>query len=179
MDELLRAAKNILGTVAPTIATALGGPLAGMAVRSLAGVLGLSEDTPEDKVYEKIAKANPETLLKLKELETNFKLQMKQLEIDVISLDTNDRSNARSREINTQDNTNKYLAYFILIVYAFIQIWLVVSGQTLPAEMREIIMRTLGTLDAIIGVIFSYYFGSSNGSFMKTKQIDVLIGDNK
>ena len=32
-----------------------------------------------------------------------------------------------------------------------------------------------GTLDAIIGMIFGYYFGSSNGSFMKTKQIDALI----
>ena len=104
---------------------------------------------------------------------------MKKLEIDVIALDNNDRDSARSREINTKDNTNKYLAYSILLVYAFIQIWLVVSGQTLPAEMREIIMRTLGTLDAIIGVIFSYYFGSSSGSFMKTKQIDALIGDKK
>jgi hypothetical protein len=161
MEELLKTAKMILGTVAPTIASALGGPLAGLAVRELTEVLGLSPDTPEEKVYEELSKANPETLLKLKELETNFKIQMKKLEIDVATLSNNDRDSARNREINIKDHTNKILAFIIVFLYCSIQIWLVFSGQSFPAEMREIIMRTFGTLDALIGLIFGYYFGSS------------------
>jgi|APGre2960657505_1045072.scaffolds.fasta_scaffold15568_2 hypothetical protein len=174
MEELLKTAKSILGTIAPTLASALGGPLAGMAVKSIADVLGLSNDKPEE-VYNEIINANPETLLKLKELETNFKIQMKKLEVDVLSLENNDRDSARNREINTKDNTNKYLAYIVITLYCVIQLGLVFSGIDIPSEMREIIIRAFGTLDAIIGMIFGYYFGSSNGSFMKTKQIHALI----
>lgn len=175
MEELLQTVKSILGTVAPTLAAALGGPLAGMAVKSITDVLGLSSNTPEKEVYNEIINANPETLFKLKELETTFKIQMKQLEIDVLSLENNDRSSARNREINVKDNTNKYLAYIVITLYCVIQLGLVFSGIEIPSEMREIIIRAFGTLDAIIGMIFGYYFGSSNGSFMKTKQIDALI----
>ena len=54
------------------------------------------------------------------------------------------------------------------------QAWLA-SGYILPQEMREIVMRALGTLDAIMGMIFSYYFGSSLGSKEKTTQIEKMI----
>ena len=109
MEELLKSAKMLLGTVAPTIASALGGPLAGMAVRGITEVLGLSPDTPEEKVYEELSKASPETLLKLKELETNFKIQMKKLEIDVATLSNNDRDSARNREISIKDHKMVHL----------------------------------------------------------------------
>ncbi len=161
MEELLKSAKLILGTVAPTLASALGGPLAGMAVRGITEVLGLAPDTPEEKVYAEISNASPETLLKLKELDSNFKIQMKKLEIDLVSLGNSDRDSARNREINIKDYTNKILAFIIVALYCSIQLWLVFSGQTFPSEMREIIMRTFGTLDALIGLVFGYYFGSS------------------
>ena len=173
-NSLLEAAKSILSTVAPTLATALGGPLAGMAVTSIIGALGIPNNSTEEDVLRAITGASPDTLLKLKEVENNFKLQMKQLEIDVVELETKDKDSARNREIATHDNTNKILAYLIVALYIGMQAWLA-SGYILPQEMREIVMRALGTLDAIMGMIFSYYFGSSLGSKEKTTQIEKMI----
>ena len=166
MDEILKAAKEILSTVAPTVATALGGPLGGVAVKSLIDVLGLAPDTDEKTVLEKVTNADPDMLFKFKQLEQDFSLKMKQLQVDVQSLENANLDSARNREIQTKDNTNKILAYLIVGLYIAIQLWLV-SGYVLPQEMREIVMRALGTLDAIIAMVFGYYYGSSIDKFKK------------
>lgn len=177
MDELLNAARSVLGIVAPTLAAALGGPLAGMAVKSIADVLGLYPNASEKDVYTEVVNANPETLLKLKELETTFKIQMKKLDVDILSLENSDRDSARRREVDLKDNTNKYMAFGIIILYALIQLGIMFSGIEIADGMRDIVLRSLGTLDGIIVAIISYYFGSSSGSLAKTKQIDTLINN--
>lgn len=176
MDEILNTAKQILSTVAPTVATALGGPLGGLAIQSLINVLGLAPDTPQEEVYKNIISADADTLFKLKELETNFKLQMKKLDVDILSLENADRDSARKREMALNDNTNKYLAYAIIALYIIIQLWFVMSSTPVPMEMREIVMRSLGTLDTIIAMIFGYYYGSSSGSAMKSKMMEYKEG---
>jgi uncharacterized protein (DUF849 family) len=175
-SQLLEAAKAILSTVAPTLATALGGPMAGVAVTSIIKALDIKEDSTEEEVLKAISTASPESLLKLKEMEHDFKAKMKQLEVDVMALEIKDKENSRKREIETSDKTNRILAYLIVALYIAMQLWLV-SGNILPQEMREIVMRALGTLDAIMGMVFSYYFGSSLGSKEKTYQIENMIND--
>jgi hypothetical protein len=160
MEDLLKTAKEILSTVAPTVATALGGPLGGVAVKSLINILGLDPATPEKEVLEKVTNADPEMLFKFKQLEQDFALQMKKLQVNVQELNNANLDSARNREIQLKDNTNKYLAYIVTGLYIAIQLWLV-SGHILPQEMREIVMRALGTLDAIIAMVFGYYYGSS------------------
>ena len=75
---------NILKDIAPAVATALGGPLAGLAVGFISKQFGVSED----KVQEVIAGTDP---LKLKQLEQDFithledngiKLQLSQIEVN-------------------------------------------------------------------------------------------------
>ena len=65
--------KSVIDTIAhaaPAVGTALGGPLGGLAGAALAKVLGV-EETPE-AVERAILKADPETLIKLKEAEIAF-----------------------------------------------------------------------------------------------------------
>ena len=50
--------KSVVGTVAPTIATALGGPLAGVAVSSLAAAFGLSSDADDSSTPKLLAIIN-------------------------------------------------------------------------------------------------------------------------
>lgn len=78
---------DIVRAVAPTIATALGGPLAGAAVSFLAGKFGLSEATQE-KVQQVLAGSDP---VKLREIELEFqkfmadnvqKLQLAQIAVN-------------------------------------------------------------------------------------------------
>ena len=66
----------ILGAVAPTLATAMGGPLGGMAIKMVSDKLGLSESTME-AVEAAMSNATPEQLAEIKKVEADFKVQMK------------------------------------------------------------------------------------------------------
>jgi hypothetical protein len=35
-------------------------------------------------------------------------------------------------------------------------------NNTIPTEMRELVIRVLGTMDGALMLVLSYYFGSSN-----------------
>lgn len=63
MDSLL----NILKGAAPALATAVGGPLGGMAIKAIADKLGVPASVSE---VTKTLEANPELALKLKEIDT-------------------------------------------------------------------------------------------------------------
>jgi hypothetical protein len=63
MDSLL----NILKGAAPALATAVGGPLGGMAVKAIADKLGVPPSVSE---VTKALESNPELALKLKEIDT-------------------------------------------------------------------------------------------------------------
>lgn len=165
-DTLWNAAKGIVGTVAPTVATALLGPLGGMAVKEIGKALGLPEDASSEDVATAITNATPEQLLQLKALENDFKVKMKELDVDLVRISAADRDSARNREIQTKDWTPKILAFSITILYIAIQIFMI-SGTIIPQEMREMVMRALGTLDAILSLVFSYYFGSSSETIKK------------
>ena len=67
--------KNVIGAVAPTLGTALGGPMGGMAANMIAEVLGVPNNP---KAIEKgLAEATPEQMLELKKAEQDFDLKMK------------------------------------------------------------------------------------------------------
>lgn len=159
--SFMEKAKNVLVTVAPTIASAIGTPMAGVAVKAIINAMGLDPNSSDKQIEEAILGATPEQLLAIKKADQEFKLQMKQLDIDLVKIVTSDKDSARNREIQTKDVTPKVLAYLICILYVGVQIFLLT--HIIDGSMREMVMRALGTLDAILGLIFSYYFGSSVG----------------
>ena len=150
MNELLGLVKNI----APSIATALGSPLAGMAVSALAERFGVEDEV---EAVTKAIKADPEAAIKLK-----------QLEIDKFKAVLADKDSARSREatIATSEKApllNKLIspALALIVVTAWVGIQFTLINSTVPQEMRELVARVLGTLDGALMVILSYYFGAS------------------
>ena len=70
---------SILSTVAPMIATALGGPLAGAAVSFLASKLGVDPAIVEQTV----AGMTPAQLVQMKELDNQFNLEMAKVGISL------------------------------------------------------------------------------------------------
>ncbi|MEI6472760.1 MAG: hypothetical protein WCO20_08975, partial [Holophagaceae bacterium] len=68
-------------SIAPTIGTALGGPLGGIAGMALSKSLGLPEGTGADEksLEAALQGANPEQLLALKTADQAFALQMQKL----------------------------------------------------------------------------------------------------
>ena len=57
--DLIAKFGPLLGQIAPSIATALGGPLAGVAVKTLSSALFGHEDASEDQISEAMASASP------------------------------------------------------------------------------------------------------------------------
>jgi hypothetical protein len=151
MNELF----GLLKGLAPSLATAVAGPLGGMAVTALANKFGVADSV------ESVAKAiagDPQAAQKLAELELEYaKLEMA------------DRDSARKNEaaLATSENTpllNKsvtpILAIVVVVAWGLIQYHLLT--HVVPNEMREIIIRVLGTLDGALVMVLSYYFGASH-----------------
>jgi hypothetical protein len=65
------AIKGLIGTLAPTIGKALGGPLGGAAAQTIASVLGCKTD--EKSITTAIQAATPEQLADIKKAELGFK----------------------------------------------------------------------------------------------------------
>lgn len=154
--------KAIVGTVAPTIATALGGPLAGLATKTIIDALGLPTDALEEQVEAAVRNATPEQLLALKTADYKFQTDMKMLEVDLVRIAASDRDSARKRETTTGDSwTPRILAGVVVATWGFIQ-WHILN-HSIVDDMRELAMRVLGTLDAALLVVLYYYFGGSVG----------------
>jgi len=169
MDQLL----NLVRTVAPSIATAVGGPLAGMATRAISEALLGKPDGTEAELVEAAKSATPEQLLALKQAEQNFTVRMKELDIDIQRIDAADRNSAREREVKTGDWTPRVLAAAVTL--GFFGVLGSILQYGLPPQGGEALLIMLGTLGTAWGVIISYYFGSSAGSREKTQQLNQVL----
>jgi len=151
---------SLIGTIAPTIATALGGPVAGMAVKALSNALLGHEGGSEDDIKAALATATPDQIAAIKKCDNDFKVQMKQLDIDLERIAADDRNSARNMAIQTHDLTPRILAFVIVVSWGFFQHF-IVTHDIVPG-MRELVIRVLGTLDGALMLVLSYYFGSSH-----------------
>jgi hypothetical protein len=159
--------KGVLNAVAPTVATALGGPFAGLAVEVLGKALGMDGATVE-KVQAKLSEGamTGEQIQLLRQAELNLKLRMRELDIQEEQLNVSDRDSARKRESEVKDGTNQALAF--LVVGAFIA--MVVATLLGYAQVESVLAGTLvGYLSAKCEQVLAYYFGSTKGSSRKTE----------
>ena len=87
-----------LAQIAPTIATALGGPLAGLAVTSLAKVFGVPEKDVQGMIES--GKMSAEQLQQVKLAELELQKQAQALGLNFETLATEDRKSARYADCN-------------------------------------------------------------------------------
>lgn len=163
--DILKTVGPLLGQIAPTIATALGGPLAGLATKTLSNVLLGHEDGDEEAVSAALQNATPEQLADVKKIDADFKVRMKELEIDLERISAGDRDSARKREISTGDRTTRYLAAGITLGFFGVLFWMFIYG--VPKNGNEALLLMLGALQTSFTGIIAYYFGSSSGSKAK------------
>jgi hypothetical protein len=145
---------------------------AGEIVDKVAGAVDRFVQTKEEKdaVNLEIRKVVSEEL-KAMEVEHTKQLEVYQREMD----------SARNREIQiaTADKApliNKIVTPLLalgVILLTFILFYVLMFKQV--GNEKDIIIYVLGVLSAISTQIVSYYFGSSQGSAQKQKQIDKLI----
>ena len=160
-------ALQVLRTVAPTVAMAVGGPFGPLAATAISVALGTAPS--DSKAAESaLLAANPDQLLALKKAEMEFQAQMKQLEINEQALVFADDASARAREVAVKDFTPQILAYSVTIGFFGILGWLLYIGKPPGGDVIMVMLGALGT--AWTGIV-SYYFGSSAGSVRKDQTI--------
>ena len=151
---------SLIGAIAPTIATALGGPVAGLAVKALSSALLGHPDGSENDINAALSSASPDQIAAIRKADNDFKVQMKSLDIDLEKIAASDRDSARRMAIETHDLTPRILAVVIVICYVLAQYFLLT--HVIDQSMRELVARVLGTIDGALMLVLSYYFGSSH-----------------
>ena len=159
--------KDIVKAVAPTLGVALGGPMGGAATKFLTDkLLGDNGGNSED-IESFILGASPEQLAELKKIDNEFKIKMRDLNIDVFELESKDRDSARGLyRVNVWP---QIVLSAIFIIGYFAILYMLFSGEVSISEsQRDVVNILLGVLTAAVPQILSFWFGSSLGSKEKT-----------
>ena len=152
-----------LKSIAPTLATAFGGPLAGLAINAVSSALGIDPD----KVQETISsgKLTADQIASIQQAELALKARAQELGLDFAKLAVDDRKSAREMQINTKSFIPPALA--ILVTLGFFGILVGMMMETFKTS--EPLMLMLGSLGTAWTGIIAYYFGSSAGSAAKSE----------
>lgn len=166
MNETL---KSFLSGIAPTVATALLGPLGGVAVAGLGKIFGLDDATVTD-VTKAITdgKITPEQIAEIRKLELQFQQDEKERGFRYAELEFKDRDSAR--KYNTEGGIQGWmfgLSVTLLVITLGCEIWVLFNGY--PDKIPEIVVgRILGLMDAVCMLVLSYHYGTTSGSLAKT-----------
>jgi len=167
--DILKTFGPLIGSVAPTIATALGGPVAGMAVKAISGALFGHDGASKDDIMTALANPTGDQLAALKKIDADFAVQMKSLDIDLERIAAGDRASARDMQKETRDWIPRALAVSVTVGFFAILLYMLVYG--LPTTGNEALLLLLGALQTAWGGIIAFYFGSSSGSQKKDQMI--------
>jgi len=171
IDKIAGAVGSVGGTMisilAPTIASALPGPLGGAAKKVVTELLGLDKGTPMAEIEKVLAESSPDTLTTLAELDNDFKVQMKTLDVAAAKAHHVDRADARQREIKLKDKTPQAMGWIILLTWGGVMVALFVYEP--PGANKELLSIAFGMLSMLVGKVSNYFFGSSAGSARKTE----------
>ena len=155
-----------LKQIAPTIATALGGPLAGMAVSAVSKAIGVDPDKVEDIISNNKLTADQVAQIKIAEIE--LAKQAQELGLNFAKLEVEDRKSAREMQATTRSMMPPILAGAVTV--GFFGIMVMMFFNKVDSNNQAILMM-LGSLGTAWTGIIAYYFGSSAGSQAKTEML--------
>lgn len=153
---------NWLAQIAPTIATCLGGPLAGLAVSAISKVLGIAPDSVQSLIDNGKLSAEQIAQIKIAELELEKQAQALGLNFEQLAVD--DRKSARLMQTETKSTVPAVLSYGITIGFFGILFSIMLGYATDNNQPLLIMLGSLGT--AWVSVV-AFWFGSTNGSQRK------------
>lgn len=156
-----------LKQIAPTIATAFGGPLAGMAVSAISKAIGVEPDKVEELISSNKLTADQIAQLKMAEIELQKQAQELGLNFEKLAVD--DRKSAREMQAATRSYVPPMLAAAVTLGFFGI-LGGMMFGAVSVANNTALTMM-LGSLGTAWTGIIAYYFGSSSGSQAKTEML--------
>jgi hypothetical protein len=155
--------QSILKSLAPTVASAVLGPLGGVAVAAIGNALGVSEPT-QDKIAKAIQTGSmtPEQISALKELEMKYQNDEQERGFKYADLAFQDRDSARKANV-AGGIQNKLFWLSLLILSGTLGLEGYVLFHGLPANITDMVAgRILGLADSVSMLVLTYYYGSSS-----------------
>lgn len=163
MDELL----GILRGLAPAVATAVSGPLGGLAVTALASKFGVADDVA---AVAKAIAGDPDAATKLAEID------LRQFQAE-----SEDRDSARKREAEVAAAGGHVLSQLVVPILALgtVSMTFVFIGillfKVIDTAQQQLVIFALGYATAAAQQVLSYYFGSSKSSQDKTTALQKAL----
>jgi len=159
--------KSLLASIAPTAATLLGGPLAGMAVTALGAALGLTDATQEriESVLQS-GTMSGEQIAAIKLADQNLKLELKRLDIKLEEIHAGDRDSARRMQMSSRSWVPAVLSVATVGGFFFLLGGAAMGRFVLTGS--DVTMLLLGVLARETAGVYQFWMGSSSGSQHKT-----------
>lgn len=159
--------QDVLKSIAPTVASAMGGPLAGMAVSAIGSILGVDNAT-QDKIKDVIVKGQMtnEQLANLQTLEMQYKNLEAERGVKFAELEFKDKDSARGMQVSTQSKMPAVLTTLVTLGF-FTILGLMFAFPELKAN--EIMMLMVGQLSAGWMACLTFYVGTTYSSANKNQ----------
>lgn len=162
---------GLIKTLAPTVASALLGPLGGVAVAAITKIFGIG-----DGKVESIAKAfndgkiTPDQLAELKRLELQYQNEEKERGFRYSELEFKDVADARLMQRETQSKIPAILTILVTVGFFGVLGWMLYDPAVVNSPPLLIM---LGQLSAGWAAVLGFWFGTTRGS----QQKDTLLAN--
>ena len=170
---------GVIEKLAPTIATCVGGPLAGGAISALEGVFGLtptssaSTDDRQAAVAAAISNATPEQLAAVRKADQDYAVAMAQAGFKdtetLASLKVQDTVSARDMQRANKSIMPPLLTTFVTL--GFFGLLAALFVYPVPEGSKALIYSATGTLGTVWLVVVHFWFGSTSD----TTQVNDLL----
>jgi hypothetical protein len=170
---------STLKTLAPTVATALLGPLAGAAVTAIGSIFGVPNATAESitKIF-KDGQVTPEQLSEIRKLEMQYQNDEKERGFKYADLEFKDVASARQRDTafteNGRRNHRADVMFIMAVVIISAMVWVIWKDQSINEYVKGIFTLVLGRFMGYLDNIYNFEFGSTRTSKAKDATIENL-----
>ena len=160
----------ILKTIAPWIATAITGPLGGLAVGMACDALGVSDKT-QKALEQSLSGITQEQLLALKVADQSFEIKMKELGFHNLEtlegIASEDRKDARAMQVAIRSWLPNALS--ILVTLGFFGVLIGLMMGVLTIAESPIAMLLIGSLATQWGTVMAFNFGTTVSNNRQTE----------
>tara|TARA_R110002096_G_C14341995_1_gene702291 strand:- start:213 stop:707 length:495 start_codon:yes stop_codon:yes gene_type:complete len=156
-----------LTTVAPFLATAFGGPLAGAATKFVAANLLGDDSAGIAEIESAILGADPEQLAKLKNIDNDFRIEMMKIDAEIFKTEVEGKKSARIANVHSCMPAILSVALTMFIVLIVLALFYVEP----PTGAREVLFMLLGVVIKEWSNSLHYWYGSTRSSQIKTEMM--------
>lgn len=166
-----------LKQLAPTVATALLGPLGGVAISAIGSILGVDAPT-QDKIAKAIqsGQMTPEQVSQIKALELQYQNEEKERGFRYAELGFKDVDSARGRDSwfikGGQHNYRADTMFVLAVLVTCGLVWVVWKDPNINEYVKGIFTLVLGRFLGYLDNIYNFEFGTTRSSQVKDNTIN-------